>query len=65
MEKKNKPSAEELFKDYVPESVEYDPDIDGSDEHMIRDDHLAQKEQLKDTLTKLKEKKRGNKKAIR
>lgn len=44
---------EDLFKDYVPEVVEFDEDIDGSDEHKTRENHLNTKE---DILKKIKEK---------
>jgi hypothetical protein len=62
---KKKPSAEELFKDWKPEVVEYDPDVDGSEEHMIRDKLLSEKERLKEVITKLKEKNRGDRKVRR
>jgi len=58
-------STEDPFKDYVPETVEYDPDVDGSEEHLNRDKLLEQKEQLKDVITKLKQKKRGDRKVRR
>ncbi len=47
------------YADYVPEIMEYDPKVDGGDEHLIRDDHLAEKERLHDVISKLKQKKRG------
>ncbi len=42
----NKKSVEELFKDYQPEIIEYDPTVDGDEEHKIRDEHLSEKEKL-------------------
>ena len=35
-----------LFKDYVPEILIYDPEIDGSYEHKVRDEHLNAKEKV-------------------
>ena len=46
--------TDDPFKDYVPEVVEYDPAVDGSDEHKIRDDHLSDKEKLIEKFNKLK-----------
>jgi hypothetical protein len=63
--KKKKPNAEELFKDWKPEVVEYDPDVDGSEEHMVREKLLSEKERLKEVITKLKEKNRGDRKVRR
>ena len=57
--------SEDLFKDYVPKTVEYDEKIDGSDEHKIRENHLDVKE---DTLTKIRKAKaaaKGNKTTFR
>lgn len=51
-------TLEELLKHYDPTPVEYDPHIDGDDEHRIRDDHLEEKERLKSVVEKLKEKQR-------
>ncbi len=65
MAEKKKPTAEELFEDWEPETVEYDPEIDGDEEHPIRDDLLKEKEELKDVITRLKEKNRGNRKIRR
>ncbi|MEA2110657.1 MAG: hypothetical protein U9P71_01280 [Campylobacterota bacterium] len=42
------------FKDYVPEVVEYDPEVDGSDEHKIRDEHLDDKAKLLEKFNNLK-----------
>lgn len=59
------PTLEELLKNYDPKPVEYDPAIDGGDEHLIREDHLAEKERLKTVVDKLKEKQRENRKVRR
>jgi len=49
-----KKSAQELFKDYVPEVMHYDPEVDGGSEHLIREDLLSEKERLKKLITKRK-----------
>lgn len=53
--------TEELFKDYVPEILEFDEELDGSDEHKIRDEHLNTKEKL---LKEIQEK-QANKRVYR
>ncbi len=58
-------TLEELLKNYDPSPIEYDPNIDGDEEHLIRDQLLEQKEQLKDVITKLKEKQRLDRKVRR
>jgi hypothetical protein len=54
----NKLSSDELFKDWTPEVLEYDPDIDGDEhEHLIRDKHLEKKDEVvNDVLAKIKKK---------
>ena len=56
---------DDLFKDYVPQTVEYDPQIDGSDEHKIRDEHLNTKENLLEKIRKAKAAAKGNKTTFR
>jgi hypothetical protein len=60
---------EELFKDYVPEILVYDPKVDGSYEHKIRDEHLDVKEYLlkkiRSAKNKAKEKVNGTKAKFR
>ncbi len=56
---------EELFKDYVPEVLEYDPEVDGSDEHKIRDEHLNTKENLLQQIRKAKSARKSNKTTFR
>lgn len=65
MDSKNAKTLEELLKNYDPTPVEYDPDVDGDEEHMIRDQLLQKKEELKDVITKLKEKQRQDRKVRR
>ncbi|MDD3770813.1 hypothetical protein E0765_11760 [Sulfuricurvum sp. IAE1] len=64
--KNDKPlTLEEMLKNYDPSPVEYDPEIDGDEEHMIRDELLKKKEELKDVVTLLKEKQRSHRKVRR
>ena len=58
-------SKEDLFKDYVPEILEYDEEIDGSDEHKIRENHLSTKENLLDKIRDAKAKAKANKTTFR
>lgn len=55
----------DLYKDYVPEIMYYDPKVDGGSEHLIREDHLDEKERLKKAITKRKEQNRGDRKVRR
>ena len=57
--------SKDLFEDYKPEVVEYDEEIDGSDEHKIRDNHLETKESLLDQIRNAKAKAKGNKTTFR
>jgi hypothetical protein len=64
--KNDKPlTLEEMLKNYTPEPLEYDPEVDGGDEFLIRDQLLEEKERLKDVVTKLKEKQREARKVRR
>lgn len=58
-------TLEEMLKNYSPEPLEYDPEVDGGDEFLIRDELLEEKERLKDVVTKLKEKQRESRKVRR
>jgi len=58
-------TLEELLQNYDPSPLEYDPEIDGDEEHLIRDDLLKKKEELKDVVTRLKEKQRETRKVRR
>ena len=55
----------ELFENYVPEILTYDPEIDGSYEHKIRDEHLSTKEKLLEKVRKAKAAAKGNKTTFR
>ena len=63
MEKKQ--PAQELFKDYIPEVMYYNPDVDGGSDHLIREDLLSEKERMKALITKRKEANRGDRKVRR
>lgn len=65
MDSKEPKTLEELLKNYDPAPMEYDPNIDGGEEHLVRDEHLKQKEQLRDVISLLKQKQRGNNKVRR
>lgn len=65
MSTKQTKTLEELLKEYDQTPVEYDPLVDGDEEHLIRDDLLKEKERVKDVITKLKEKNRGERKVRR
>jgi len=58
-------TLEEMLKNYNPEPLEYDPEVDGGDEYLIRDELLKKKEELKDVVSKLKEKQRESRKVRR
>jgi len=57
--------GDDLFKDYVAETVEYDEEIDGSDEHKIRENHLNTKEDLVEKIKKAKAAAKGNQTTFR
>jgi len=57
--------SKDLFKDYVPEVVEYDPEVDGSLEHQIREDHLDTKANLVEKIRKAKARAKGNQTTFR
>ncbi len=65
MDGANTKTLEELLKNYNPEPLEYDPEIDGDDEYLIREQLLQKKEELKDVVSKLKEKQRESRKVRR
>ncbi len=55
----------DLYKDYVPQMLIYDPQIDGSYEHKVRDEHLDAKEKLLKKIRKAKAAAKGNKTTFR
>ena len=60
-----KPPASEVFKDYKPEIITYDPAVDFGDEWLERDKHLSEKEKLIEKIMKGKRAKKGNKTTYR
>ncbi len=50
----------DLFKNYKPEILIYNPEVDGSYEHKIRNEHLSTKEQLLSKVRKAKADAKGN-----
>jgi len=57
--------SKDLFKDYVPEILVYDEEIDGSGEYKVRDEHLSTKENLLEKIRKAKAAAKGNKTVFR
>lgn len=57
--------SKKSYDDYVPVVVEYDPEIDGSDEHKIRDEHLDTKADLIEKIRKAKAAAKGNQTTFR
>ena len=54
----------DLFKDYVPEILKYNPEVDGSYEHKIREEHLDVKDFLLTKIRKAKTKAKAGGKAL-
>ena len=54
-----------MFEDYVPEVLVYDPEVDGSYEHKIRDEHLDAKADVIEKVREAKAKAKGNKTTFR
>ncbi len=61
----DKKETKELFKDYVPEIMHYDPEVDGGSDHLIREDLMSEKERLKSLITKRKAANRGDRRVRR
>jgi len=57
--------SKDLYEDYVPVVVEYDEEIDGSDEHKIRENHLDTKQDLLAQIREAKAAAKGNKTTFR
>lgn len=55
----------DLFKDYVPEVIEYDEEVDGSEEHKIRENLLDEKEKQAEKIRAAKAKAKSNKTTYR
>lgn len=65
LSEEKKLSIKEILKDYVPEILEYDPEVDGSDEHLIREVHLSTKEALVEKIRKAKAARKNNQTTFR
>ncbi|MBA1438708.1 MAG: hypothetical protein FAF05_06970 [Epsilonproteobacteria bacterium] len=57
--------ADDLFKDYVPEILEYDQEIDGMADFELRDERLKTKENLIEKIRQAKAKAKGNQTTFR
>lgn len=57
--------SKDLYKDYIPEVLEYDEEIDGGNEHKIRENHLEVKDNLLEKIRNAKAKAKGNKTTFR
>ena len=60
-----KPPASEVFKDYQPEILEYDKEIDGMAGFEMRTDRLQSKEALIEKVKKAKAQAKGNQTTFR
>ncbi|MBN2782118.1 MAG: hypothetical protein JXQ66_02640 [Campylobacterales bacterium] len=58
-------STKDLFKDYVPEVIEYDPAVDGGQEFKVREDRLNEKEDLLEKMRQAKSDAKGNQTTFR
>jgi hypothetical protein len=65
MAQMSKEEIEKMLGKVETEQIEYDPKVDGGEEYKIRDELFKEKEKLKDVITRLKEKKRGDRKVRR
>ena len=61
----DKPPASEVFKDYKPEILEYDREIDGMAGFEMRTDRLRSKEALIEKVKKAKAEAKGNQTTFR
>lgn len=60
-----KQSIEEMLKNYIPELLVYDAAVDGSYDHMIREDHLSVKEALVEQIRNAKAARKNNQTTFR
>ena len=65
LSEEKKLSIQEMLKNYQPEILEYDPEVDGSDEHLIREEHLSTKEALVEKIRKAKAARKNNQTTFR
>ena len=57
--------SKDSYEDYIPEIVEYNEEIDGSDEHKTRENHLETKQDLLSKIREAKAAAKGNKTTFR
>lgn len=57
--------SDDLFKDYKPEILEYDAEIDGMTDFELRENRLETKENLLDKIRDAKAKAKGNQTTFR
>lgn len=58
-------STKDLFKDYVPEVIEYSQEVDGGQEFKVREDRLNEKEDLLEKMRQAKSDAKGNQTTFR
>jgi len=61
----SKEDTKDLFADYEPEILEYDPEVDGGQVFKVRDEHLDHKEDALEKIRKAKAKAKGNQTTFR
>lgn len=61
----SKKDTKELFADYEPEIIEYDPEVDGGEIYKERDEHLEIKESALDKIRRAKARAKGNQTTFR
>ena len=61
----SKEDKTDIFANYKPEVVEYDEEIDGSDEHQTRENRLSDKEDLLAKVKKQKASIKGHQETFR
>ena len=52
----SKEDKKDIFADYKPEVIEYDPEVDGGEVYKVRDEHLDHKEDALEKIRKAKAK---------
>ncbi len=57
--------SKKSYDDYVPVVIEYDEEVDGSNEHKIRNEHLDTKAKLIENVRKAKAAAKGNQTTFR
>lgn len=65
LSQEKKQSIENMLKNYKPEILVYDPEVDGSDDHLIRSEHLSVKEALVEQIRLAKAARKNNQTTFR